>query len=259
MLEICEKENGQYYFGHFIMEKTNDYFEIIDGQQRITTFILFLMTCRSFNADSELDNYINKFETVGYDQESFKLIQEKLNDTSVNLDISSIEQHNIEQHTLSIKRILYALDFFKNAFNSKKELNKDKIDGYVQTFLNADISKHITYNKAVAVQIFELQNTRGVKLNLIEKVKSKLMKEIYLNSQQNETDDKISIIQKEFARIYQLEEQASSNAFRGDMMLEDILLHHLRIIDDGSKQNADNSTSFSSPSRYGNKEELILN
>lgn len=37
MLEM--KNKGNYYYGHFILEKTNNDFEIIDGQQRLTTFI----------------------------------------------------------------------------------------------------------------------------------------------------------------------------------------------------------------------------
>ena len=36
----------EYYYGHFILEENSDSFKIIDGQQRITTFILFLLICR---------------------------------------------------------------------------------------------------------------------------------------------------------------------------------------------------------------------
>src|SRR5690606_33135035 len=96
------------------------------------------------------------------------------------------------------------------------------------------------------------------KLNLIEKVKSKLMKAVYLNAESEKTDSIISSIQKNFAEIYRLEETASSNAFRGELTLEDILLHHLRIVDDGTKLSASDKNIFNSPSKSSNKEEAIL-
>ena len=72
--DILEIKKGKYYYGHFILEENLDSFEIIDGQQRVTTFILFLMVCRLFGKN-DLDKYINNFETVDYDQSAFKTIQ----------------------------------------------------------------------------------------------------------------------------------------------------------------------------------------
>lgn len=257
MLEIEEK--GEYYFGHFILEKTkDDDFEIIDGQQRITTFILFLMVSQLYKNDRSLDNYIHKFETVDYDRKSFQLIKENLKDTVDDWKISSFELPNNGQ-TLSIQRILFALNYFRKLFKEERRLYINKIDSYIKVFIEAAISTHIIISKAVAVQIFELQNTRGIRLNLIEKVKSRLMKVIYLNAEAEITEEKINRIQEEFSKIYQLEEQATSNAFRGELLLEDILLHHLRMIDDGSKLIARNKNLFNNPNRNGNKEELILN
>ncbi len=258
--EIVGKNGGQYYFGHFILEETNDCFEIIDGQQRITTFIIFLMVCQLFCENDSLDKYIDSFETVDYDQELFIRIKDDLKKNSENFDLNSWELLNNDTQTLSIKRIMYAIKYFKELFESEKNpalIYKD-INKYINTFLDAEISIHKTDNKAVAVQIFELQNTRGIKLSLIEKVKSKLMKEIYLNSESTETEENIKIIQREFAEIYRLEELLSSSAFRGDLSLDDILLHHLRMVDDGTKLTTENKNSFNSPSLFGNKEELIL-
>jgi uncharacterized protein with ParB-like and HNH nuclease domain len=250
ILSIKEKE---YYYGHFILEQNSDSFEIIDGQQRITTFILFLMTCRSLGAKGT-DKFIRQFQTVSYDQEAFEKIQ-----------INIYEDRTIlkeEFQTLSIKRILFALDYFNKLFTGSNEselrLDTRKIDEYIGVLVQAHISTHITNNKAVAVQIFELQNTRGVKLNLIEKVKSKLMKTVYLFGQSEENDTLIKKIQDDFADIYRYEETANAHAFRGELTLEDILLHHLRIIDDGTKLEPKDKGLFNSPSKTGNREEAIL-
>ncbi|MEO7172890.1 DUF262 domain-containing protein [Flavobacterium sp.] len=264
MLEILEK--GEYYYGHFILEDTNEgYYDIIDGQQRITTFILFLMVCRLFGKDG-LDHYINKFETVDYDKEKFKIIQTKLYNTNEDWDINIFKSLGQTDQTLSIQRILFALNHFRKLFKENKKvkfkLDIDKIDCYVKTLTESHISTHITDSKAVAVQIFELQNTRGVKLNLIEKVKSKLMKAVYLNDDTQKNEETILKIQSDFAEVYRNEEAVAGNAFRGDLSLDEILLHHLRIVDDGSKLiniENDNGGKFNSPSKSGNSEDAILN
>ncbi len=258
--DIHEMKNKEgYYFGHFILEEANDTFEIIDGQQRLTTFILFLMACRLFQTES-FDNYINRFKTVNYDENSFETIKKKLFNKDVKWIVEDFEL--TVEPTLSIHRIVFALNYFINLFNEKKsklKLDPSEINNYVKIFTKAHISTHITCSKDVAVQIFELQNTRGIKLNLIEKVKSKLMKAVYLNASQERKDDIISCVQENFAEIYHLEETASSNAFRGELTLDDILFHHIRIVDDGSKLITNDKNVFNSPSKRGNKEELILN
>ena len=162
LLEMREKD---YYYGHFIIEDTNGRFEIIDGQQRVTTFILFLIVCKLFKSNNNAYEFINKFETVDYDQNAFSNIS--------NLTIDDIKVLR-EFNTISLNRIFDALKYFIRKFEDKS-LNIECIDNYINTLMNAHISAHITYDKAVAVQIFELQNTRGINLNLIEKVKAKLI------------------------------------------------------------------------------------
>ncbi len=269
MLEVANKNEGQYYFGHFILEQTDleqtekKKFEIIDGQQRITTFVLFLIVCKLFS-ENQYSDYVGKFKTVDYDQPMFELVQAKRLDPAVKLNLDKkwlvdyfdFEGDNI---TLSIKRIIFALDYFRALFFDKK-LDKNKIDRYIETFTTAHISTHITTEKAVAVQIFELQNTRGIKLSLIEMVKAMLMKAVYLHSKTEETESNINFVRNEFAEIYKLEELTNSSTFRGELLLEDILLHHLRIVDDGNKLTSDvDGNKFKSPSKSGGKEEVVLN
>ncbi len=257
MLEMTDKPEGAYYYGHFILEKTNGNLEIIDGQQRITTFILFLIVCEYFYKAS-YGEYINKFETVDYDKVEFEEIKKKINDLSNDWK----EDIKIENYkTLSVQRIVNALNYFKKLFmgqDLQMRLETSEIKHYVKTLNTAKISTHIAGDKAVAVQIFELQNTRGLKLSLIEKIKSKLMKAVYLNSKPADVDENIRAIQNHFAEIYRFEELASSNSFRGEIKLEDILLHHLRMVDDGLKLNTANKIDFSNPRRWGDKEEAIM-
>ncbi len=248
LIEMTSKDKKGYYFGHFIFEKSNDSFQVIDGQQRITTFILFLIACNRKNQSQKFKHFIDKFSTVDYDDMLF-------------LKIKSNESIEIlpENKTLSISRIEFALEYFEKQFDTKK-LKLDSIEKYIDILIESHISSHITEDKAVAVQIFELHNSRGVKLNTIEKVKAKLMKALYLNAEKGDVDEMIGKVQKSFGQIYHLEEKTSSTSFRGNLSLEEILLIHLRMIDDGTKiKNPEREQVFNSPSKTGNREDNILN
>ena len=62
LLEINGKE---YYYGHFIIEEHENCFEIIDGQQRITTFVLFLLATKiHYKVDFDTDFVHSKFKTI---------------------------------------------------------------------------------------------------------------------------------------------------------------------------------------------------
>jgi hypothetical protein len=244
--DLTEVSGKDYYYGHFIIENNNDIYEIIDGQQRITTFIIFVLSAKLYlehQVEDSLKEFItNNFETINYDKERFA---ELINEIFENNKLISLN----EQDTSSFKRIVKSFEYFKNSFN---KLNNPDIDRLINTILNSHISTHIAENKKIAVQIFELQNSRGIKLDVIEKVKSKLMKEVYLYSEDSE--ELIKIIQENFTSIYRLEEKTQDTSFRGDLKLENILFHHLRVIDDGNNKEA---KDLHSPN-YGNIEVTLL-
>lgn len=257
--DLQEINGKTYYYGHFIIEEneSNKTFEIIDGQQRITTFVLFLLASKKFiNFDiSDYEYFIkNKFETISYDTNNFK-----------NLIYAIIEGKELNEqntNTSSFIRIEKAIEYFGKYFKENK-IDNLQIKNLINTLLDAHISTHITDNKSVAVQIFELQNSRGIKLDLIEKVKAKLMKELYLYSNPESVDEQIKQVQDNFSEIYRLEEKTIGSSFRGEISLENILFHHLRVIDDGTKllkekEDSKIQESLNKPS-YGNDEDNILN
>ena len=236
---------GEYYFGHYILEESpaDGYYDIIDGQQRLTTFLLFLLVCRQKSREalnSEFEIFLNAFETVSYDQEDLKELKKEF-------PIGEISKK--EKQTISLGRMQDAIMFFSKQFDST--LQVDEIGDYLNTFATAQISTHITKTKAVAVQIFELQNTRGIQLSLIEKVKAKLMKAIYVSEGAGKKEETITEVQRCFAEIYRIEEQTTESAFRGRASLDNLLLVHLQMVDDGTKTS---KQDFSWPGSAGGAE-----
>jgi uncharacterized protein with ParB-like and HNH nuclease domain len=235
--EHAEKKT-QYYLGHYILEdlKDDNKMAIVDGQQRLTTVAIFLAICQHLkNSSSPLLPL--RLTVVEYDDVKFK---ELLLPKNIKI-LSNQEGEQKEEATASLMRVVLAIHTFLKSFLSDKQhipalLFENKIGDYIDVISKAAVSVGIYKNKAVASQIFELHNTRGVLLTETEKVKALLMKYVYLNSKNGNCD--VDEIQKAFATVFELEEKASHSSFRGEMDLDEILAHHLRAIDDGKDKTA---------------------
>ncbi|MCG2460834.1 DUF262 domain-containing HNH endonuclease family protein [Flavobacteriaceae bacterium F89] len=199
---------GQYHLGHFLFEKdehNKNKFWIIDGQQRLTTVVIFLSCVYNKlkdNKDYENDaknifqEYLKntdgnqKYETVSYDNNFFE-----------NIIIREIDD---EANTRSRKRILEAFEYFTEKFN-KKDVSLEDILHWKDLIENAKITTDTVSDKAEATQLFTFQNDRGKELTELEKLKSFLMFNVYLDctvSGKNPNSD-IAYIEDEFKSIYQ--------------------------------------------------------
>lgn len=246
-LEKYKSRPGDYYFGHYIVENAEDGWDLVDGQQRITTFVLFLMICRLLSQKANpAFSLIDRFLTVSYDKENLKGISERLaaiKELSGNIDLKlDIPDDTIinsflvngDKLTRSLKRVVWSLLRFHQAFD-KRVLKEEDIGGYIGVVMNANCSYHIAKNKSVAVNVFEMHNTRGIRLTTIEIVKAKLMQFVYDNCGVDERENKVQEIQNNFGEIFRMEESLAAQTFRGELSLEHLLRLHLRVVDDGSK------------------------
>jgi len=259
---------AQYYFGHFIIEETTDGWEIVDGQQRITTLILFLMVSRVHSPslrDNRASTLIEDFRTVTYDDSALKHLFENLSETLHALEPAyrneqkaSLEDKiqnyfpDPRQSTRSQKRILYALLQFHIAYKDLT-LNPDDSETYIRTIMESISSHLLAKDKTVAVNIFEMQNTRGVVLSTIEILKAKLMQFVYEHGGSNR-EDNVKAIQKEFSEIYAMEGRLETTSFRGRTTMEQFLRLHLRAVDDCKKVNR---KDFWSPEISANSEAIL--
>lgn len=202
----------QYHLGHFLFEEdehNKNKFWIIDGQQRLTTVVIFLACI--YNKLKDIETYNNvakniyneylvntdsdqKYCTVTYDNNFFENI--------------IIRQVQDKADTKSRKRILEAFEFFTSELN-KKDVSIEDIIHWKDLIENAKITTDSVSDKAEATQLFTFQNDRGKDLTELEKLKSFLMFNIYLDctiSGKNPNSD-ITYIEKEFETIYQSLEQ----------------------------------------------------
>lgn len=256
-----------YYFGHFIAEDINGTWEIVDGQQRLTTFVLFLMVCRVLDpsgSHASAHSMIEHFSTVSYDCAALAAIGLKLESFLATNGVFDERNTPSDEHikeglglqgnfTRSQRRMVMALLHFYKAFQAKGKLEKEKIGSYIAAVMTAHCSHHLTRHKTVAVNIFEMHNTRGVPLTTLEIVKATLMKFVYDNGGV-EKELKVKEIQAAFGKIYGMEEKLAARSFRGEMTMEQLLRLHLRVVDDGTKNKADD---FHSPAANATSDTLV--
>jgi uncharacterized protein with ParB-like and HNH nuclease domain len=193
--DLIEQKGKVYYLGQFLFEEEGNTMYIIDGQQRLTTTVIFMSVISVIKESRNIENdirilYLNdSFKTIDDDQIIFKKVTQK----NFNAVLEDAE-------TLSQKRIANASVYFKNELVklSDNDLNEIQI-----TLENAVISTFIIKNKAEAVQVFEYQNNRGKDLTHFEIIKAYLMHQIYLNSiDQEQANNLIFEIQSIVSKTY---------------------------------------------------------
>lgn len=166
LLEQAGQEGMYYYLGQFLFEKDNDTLMVVDGQQRLTTIILFIaslmkilnsrksnpkdfasLNLKVLNETKEI--YLSGvFNTIENDQYIFnKIFQGQLSSNS------------LHYKTISQQRILLAFSFFNDEL--------DKLESLILYALlwtlehTTKINTMILYNANQAAQIFRYQNHRG--------------------------------------------------------------------------------------------------
>ncbi len=232
-LSECQhsESNNPYCFGNIMAEEisTNEY-EIIDGQQRLTTIVIFIRALlneilyREKTHNEYIDINVEQEERIFFkDYGVIKLIPLNFDQSCFNtIIIENKDTYKCE--TISQKRICDA----KNLFMKKlQKINTDKIIELYSILRNSKINFISLQGKKDSALMFELQNNRGKTLTTLEKLKSFLMYQIYLHSKKEETNNNIEYVSQKFASIYRytskIEEYTQKNV---DINEDNILLYH---------------------------------
>lgn len=204
-LEEATKGENHYFFGNVLLEtiEHDRLFDIIDGQQRLTTIVIFVRCL------------VNVLNSKKYDKESLEYIKEdylenrkksKLNALEYDRDyfydvIIANSDNKHKPQTPSQERILEAKKFFTKALKSKELAQLEEIFKAMQ---KAQIIKLEFSNKKDSVLMFELQNNRGKDLTNMEKLKSYLAYQIYTYSDKDSAETKLDEMTSVFKEIYRV-------------------------------------------------------
>ena len=210
----------RYYLGHFLFEKADgsDGVCLIDGQQRLTTIVIFFscmqqelekrsvsgddieMTAKRLHHTYIRDSFTKKrrFKTVDYDDAFF------LNEI---IDRSTFVPEE-ELTSSSQKRIRHCREYFEKVFEGEDTVTLLKWTNLIE---QANVTEFKVGSKIEAAQIFAFQNDRGKALSHLEVLKSFFMLQIYLHEAQETQEDYILRLNKAFEDIYEAIVRISTN------------------------------------------------
>lgn len=169
-----KKFQTTHFLGNVLIKKQNDDYEIIDGQQRFITIILFIKAFEkvySIYKPNLIKNYIIKlFENSLVVNDIDNVFDAIINGTfSRNRNTTNESSENIKQAYLYFERSIdnNGRPLFKKAINTDQSLYRVLIR---LIFIEIEID-----NEVNPYLIFETLNARGVELNISDLVKSHLI------------------------------------------------------------------------------------
>ena len=199
-----QKLNKDYFFGTILFQETGkrgayDIIEIVDGQQRITTLIIFLNSLLSIFNECDKDTKELYMETYIKYKSAYKL--EILLEDNEFFTTYILENNNISDDIISTpsqKKLLFAKKIFDTMLTS--EFTQSQLKELLQKVENTKVLTYSVQDKSEATLIFETTNDRGKQLTNLEKTKSFLMYKTYISS--DEPEALLSNIQSRFSEIY---------------------------------------------------------
>ena len=181
--EAINNDDEEYFLGTVVLTKIEDdtKLEIVDGQQRITTIVIFYSTLLSFFEEENDKNSIRNDYLSRWDRQigdNIPKLELSIQDNEFYKAFIVNQNFNTEITKESHQRIKDAFDIIKN-FNEKLlELNNNdtKILNDWDTFIlnNLKIVVITVPTDANAYTIFETLNDRGIELAQIDLLKNYL-------------------------------------------------------------------------------------
>lgn len=182
-------KSENYFCGSLVLVKNDKdkRFEIIDGQQRTTTFTIMACVFRDLYSDileAKPKDYINNSIQDKYDENNRKL--RFLTDERYQIDFEETVLKKIDfQETKYIEKNIPNNKYLQNAHYLKDFLNEEiaknnlEINDFITWFYENVVLTVITCpSPDSAIQIFNVLNDRGMPLSAIDILKSSLMQKL---------------------------------------------------------------------------------
>ena len=200
--DLMEQVNhdNEYSYGNLLLEtiKKDLEYDVIDGQQRLTTLVIFMRAMYNVLVEREAnEEQLADIEDF-FEKKKKKRLRPVDNDRAC-FDSIIIENNNYTVTSSSQKCISDAKDHFTKELS---KLNTDVLIKIKDIVLNSKLNRLELQGKKEAALMFELQNNRGKDLTNMEKLKSYFMYQMYVNSPANETDSNIENVSNHFKEIY---------------------------------------------------------
>lgn len=195
--------DNSYFYGNLLLEtvKKDIQYEIIDGQQRLTTLTIFIRALLDVLKKREIE--------IDFDFESKEKIYFK---NGGNIKLRPVEYDRACFETLIVEgksKFETATPSQDRIKNGKKHFSTelDKIStkdllSILEKLESTELTCIELSGKKDSALMFELQNNRGKDLTNMEKIKSYFMYQMYVYSPEQETETNIEFVSNIFKLIY---------------------------------------------------------
>ncbi len=201
-----KSKEKHYFLGTFLLHEEDKgegrkVVNIVDGQQRMTTSVIFIATALNLQATGKIsfanekpkvlrrhfvydeEEELQKFHTILVDNPFFQS------------EILRVSAATCQQDSPSSRRLKEAADFFT------KKIAAEEWEALIYALKTAKVMVYAVGSPEDATQIFELQNDRGEPLTSLEALKSFLMHCVYLHSS-TRADDRLTALQTQFSKVF---------------------------------------------------------
>ncbi len=180
------KQQTSYFIGSIIVVKNGEKYDVIDGQQRLTTIVISLCALRDVLQQCEKDGILagNQKKILAKVEEWLSDFDLASNQTQTRLELQYEESSGyllnvIEQTpyqgdvTPSIDKMQRAFARITNHFNEYRTQGCDQLIAYALYFMTGiDLVVIESEDLSSALKIFETINQRGASLNAMDLVKN---------------------------------------------------------------------------------------
>lgn len=156
--DIQSVDNSPYYIGSLIVAEKKGYYEVIDGQQRLTSLFL-LLNCLGV----EIRNTLS-FACREKSNYTLKNVQALVNDGGVGLEQKSLEE--------GIKN---GVNILKNELITAKVVSSQQKKEFLDKLKNVVIYRVVVPEHTDLNRYFEIMNTRGEQLEHADILKARLI------------------------------------------------------------------------------------
>ncbi len=199
--------NKDHFFGTILLRKQKPegefkIIDIVDGQQRITTIIIF--TKLLLTQHKSMGNDVKRLRRTYIKDDEYKLrVLDIDNDffESYILEDNGFGDNEVE--TPSQRRLLEAKEYLAEWI----ETHLNRVKEFIDKIGNMKVLTYSVVDDSEAALIFETTNNRGKSLTSLEKVKSFLMHKTYLANSSEVAETGLKRLQNRFSKIYRVYEE----------------------------------------------------
>ena len=177
MQEVIQSEEYYHYMGYLVLQETDiNQYKIIDGQQRLTTFSLLVLSCikrlKEINEQERSDEIFRSF--IGVKDLKTLYVYKKL---TLNINNQYYYNEAVEGRELpqrgkkkTVHLMRQTIDFF---YDKVKEYKGKEIGGLIEKISNQLLFTTIYIaDEMNAYKVFETLNARGVQLSSADLLKN---------------------------------------------------------------------------------------